>query len=410
MDPIDLRPVDSDGADEVSERLTFRAFGHTYDPASYQRRKPLRRAGHFLLASRLGEDAGTAGAYDYDLTVPGGDTVPTWGITAVGVRPDHRRSGVLTALMGALLGDAAERGKAAALLYASESTIYGRYGFGMAVPRAETDVAVRRAGFREGTPAAPGRVRAHDLSDAETLRPVLPGVFDRARRRRPGEVSRSEAAWQVWLTPKPGKDDRLLLVHYDPDGVARGYASYCIRDEWSGHGPNHHARVEELVAETDAVELALWRALFDHDLVQGLTSYVPVDWLVRDVLRDAWAARNRWAGHSLWARLLDVEAALSTRAYRAAGVVRLQVLDERDPVAGTYQLEVGADGAGECRRSSGPPDLRLDSGVLAALWLGGSSAQRVVRAGRIVEETPGAAIRADLMFGWDPAPFTTEEF
>lgn len=408
--PVTVRPVDSDETHEISERLTFRAFGHGFDPTSYERRKPLRASGHFLIASRLGEDAGTAGTYDYDLTLPGGAAVAAAGITMVGVGPHHRRHGVLTALMRALLDDAQAEGKAAALLFASESTIYGRYGFGVAAPRAEADVAVRRAAFRSDTPVAPGRIHAHEIADAATLRPLLASVFDRARRRRPGEVSRSEAAWQVRLTPKAGKDDRLFLVHHDPEGTARGYATYSIKDNWGGHGPNHQLRVDELVADSDAVELALWRAVFDHDLVERLTAYVPVDWLVRDALVDSWAARMRWAGHSMWARLLDVPAALSARRYRAPGRLVLQVLDERQRVAGTYVVEVDAGGTGRCSRADQSPDLRVHGADLAGLWLGGMVASRLVRAGRIVEEVPGAAVRADLMFGWDPAPFTTEEF
>lgn len=410
MASIDLRSVDTDEADEASDRLTFRAFGHGFDAASYERRKPLRRTGHFVVASRIGEDAGTGGTYDYDLTVPGSTTVPAAGITAVGVRPDHRRQGVLTAVMARLLDDAVDRGQVAALLYASEFPIYGRYGFGVAAPRAEAEILVRRGAFRAETPMASGRVRAYDLADAEGLVPVLQQVHAEAVLRRPGELSRSPATWRVQVTQRSRRDDRLFLVHHDPSGAPRGYASYTVTDDWGGHGPDHRIQVHEVVAASDAVELAVWRALFDHDLVQRLTAYTPVDWLVRDALTDSWATRMRWAGHSMWARLLDVPAALAARRYRTPGSLALRVTDDRDAVAGTYRLEAGDDGTGSVTRTVGEPDLCLPGSVLAALWLGGSSAGRLVRSGRIVEETPGAAVRADLMFGWDPAPFTTEEF
>ena len=64
--------------------------------------------------------------------MPGPATVPAATITAVAVLPTHRRQGVLTALMACQLDDVAERGEAVAVLTASESIIYGRFGYGLA--------------------------------------------------------------------------------------------------------------------------------------------------------------------------------------------------------------------------------------------------------------------------------------
>src|SRR4029453_5268637 len=53
------------------------------------------------------------------------------GVTVVGTYPTHRRRGVLRALMRAQLDDVHERGEPLALLWASEETIYGRFGYGL---------------------------------------------------------------------------------------------------------------------------------------------------------------------------------------------------------------------------------------------------------------------------------------
>src|SRR4051812_10945549 len=42
---------------------------------------------------------GGAGAFTYRMSVPGGATIPTAGVTVVGVLPTHRRRGILTSLM-----------------------------------------------------------------------------------------------------------------------------------------------------------------------------------------------------------------------------------------------------------------------------------------------------------------------
>jgi predicted acetyltransferase len=74
---------------------------------------------------------GGAGAFPFELTVPGG-VVRCGGVTVVGVLPTHRRRGVLTAMMRAQLEDIRDRGEPIAALWASEEVIYGRFGYGMA--------------------------------------------------------------------------------------------------------------------------------------------------------------------------------------------------------------------------------------------------------------------------------------
>ena len=82
-------------------------------------------------ARENGTIVGGAGAFPFELTVPGG-VVPTAGVTVVGTFPTHRRRGVLRAMMRAQLDDVHARGEPLALLWASEDTIYGRFGYGMA--------------------------------------------------------------------------------------------------------------------------------------------------------------------------------------------------------------------------------------------------------------------------------------
>src|SRR4051794_25253074 len=104
-----------------------------------------------------GEFVGGAGAYDFEMTLPGGALVPVAGVTGVAVAPTHRRRGVLTALMAHQLGDVAERRKLFAVLNASESHIYGRFGYGLAASAMSVEVDTRHADFR--VPPASGRFR-----------------------------------------------------------------------------------------------------------------------------------------------------------------------------------------------------------------------------------------------------------
>ena len=72
---------------------------------------------------------GSLGCFDFDMTIPGG-AIPCAGTTWVTVAPTHRRQGVLRAMMRAHLDEAVEHGDAIAALWASDSAIYGRFGYG----------------------------------------------------------------------------------------------------------------------------------------------------------------------------------------------------------------------------------------------------------------------------------------
>ena len=80
-----------------------------------------------------------SGSFPFDLTVPGGQ-VKAAGVTVVGVLPTHRRRGLLRAMKRSMIDDAHARGEAVAVLWATEDTIYGQFGYGMASMAAEIDV------------------------------------------------------------------------------------------------------------------------------------------------------------------------------------------------------------------------------------------------------------------------------
>jgi len=124
-----------------------------------------------------GRAVGGAGAFRLELTVPGG-RVPAAGVAAVGVLPTHRRRGILRALMRAQLDGCRERGEPVAYLWASENTVYGRFGYGMASLAAEIDLPRERASYHAAFGPL-GRARILPLKEAQDL--VAP-VYERVGR------------------------------------------------------------------------------------------------------------------------------------------------------------------------------------------------------------------------------------
>ena len=71
------------------------------------------------------------------------------GVTWVGVLPTHRRRGVLREMMRFQLDDFRRRGEPLAALWASESVIYGRFGYGIAAPVHEMKALKPNFAFRD---------------------------------------------------------------------------------------------------------------------------------------------------------------------------------------------------------------------------------------------------------------------
>src|SRR6476646_5775661 len=132
-----------------------------------------------------------AGAFPFELSVPGG-SLPCAGVTAVGTQPTHRRRGALRSLMDAQLHDIHERGEPIAALWASEETIYGRFGYGIASWAGQLSVPHESDAFVN--PLEP--VGTTRFVTPEEARELLPSVYDAVRLERPGMTSRSDAWWE----------------------------------------------------------------------------------------------------------------------------------------------------------------------------------------------------------------------
>lgn len=349
---------------------------------------------------------GTLAGFPFEVTVPGGALVPMAGTTVVTVAPTHRRRGVLSTMMREHLDDGVRRGEPLVGLWASESLIYGRFGFGVATENDEIELDQQRVSV-EGDA---GSVRIVDVDEAMQL---FPPIYDEERRRRPGMLSRSQKWWEhLFQDPRSRRRgfSSLRLALAETAGVGDGYAIYRQKADWETGFPNGTVSVRELIAPTAAAHTGLWRFLSSIDLFPQIKYWnLPVDdalrWKVPDHRR---VTRRRW--DALYLRILNVVQALEARTYSVDGTLRFTVADAFLPEAdGSFELTV-AGGGGVCRRIEGTAtDLRLDAADLASLYLGGHSAIALAGAGRI-RGTHDAVTVAGRMFRGDVEPWCEEVF
>jgi predicted acetyltransferase len=347
---------------------------------------------------------GGAGAFPFELSLPGGRSLPCAGVTAVGVTPTHRRRGALRAMMDAQLRDVHERGEPIAALWASEETIYSRFGYGIASWAGSVKIPHEWDAFAEplelrGTPR---------FVTPEEARELFPPIYDHVRRERPGMPSRSEQWWEIRHLRLPDEEANAprRFVVLEEDGEPQGYAIYRTNFDFEGGMSSSRLSVREAFGATPQATAAIWRFLLDVDWMGTVEAwFLPPDHPLFLLLANPRRARYG-IGDALWMRLVDVDAALAGRAYGDGGPL---VLEVRDAVCewndGRWRLD-----AGECARTDEEPHLALDVAALGSAYLGAVSFRELREALRVEELRQGAAERADALFAWRPLPWCPEIF
>ncbi len=338
----------------------------------------------FLVVQDGDEVVATSGAFNLDMAVPGGQ-LPVAGVSWVGVAGTHRRQGLLRTMMERLLSDAYERGEAVAALHATQAAIYHRFGFGPAgwgfgitVPQhAAFTVAVPPGGVRRVAPEA-GRLSA---------------VYDEVQAVTPGMTARDAAWWAYRLhDPDHKREGESQLRCAVTDG---GYVLFTVRRDGTALGLSEGTvRVRELLATSREAHARLWRYALDVDLMTQTTARIAIDDPLLQMLAEPRDAQGRY-GDVLWARTVELGAALSGRTYATPVDVVLEIADRTCPWnEGRWRLSGDRTGA-TCTKTTDPADLATDVAELGAAYLGGTP----LHARAVTELTPGALAVASTAFG-----------
>jgi predicted acetyltransferase len=398
---IEIRTPRGDDELRAGMQAAETAFGEELTDEDWARESKSMPAPRALVAFDDGRAVGLAGAYPFELTIPGGQ-LPTAGVTWIGVASSHRRRGILREFMTRQFADFREWGEPIAALYASESSIYGRFGYGIAAPSAGIDADRSAFSLREDV-APQGSWR---LIDREEAYERLPPVYERVRVRRPGMLTRSEHWWREHRLADPKEWRRgagpKLYALLELDGEAVAYAIYRVKNDWDDKG---EVRVTEAFADGSTATRELWRYLFCIDLTGRIKYWLcdpaaPFFLMVRDP-----RSLNLKVGDGLWLRLVDLETALRARSYAGDGSIVLEVGDDLCPWnAGRYR--VGA----QVERTDEQADLELDVADLASAFLGAFDFHRLAHAGRVRELRDGALERASALFRMPLPPWCPEVF
>jgi predicted acetyltransferase len=425
--PYPIRPVSAEEFDAFNT-VDLHAF-HGSPPSAEDRELIVSHLefDRTLAAFDGATPVGTAGAYSFQLTVPGHQTLPAAGVTWVSVLPSHRRRGVLRSIMRRQLADVRERGEPLAVLWASESVLYSRYGYGRAMWHADFTLYRGEGTLLRTAPAALDGLRLR-LAEPLVALPELAKVYDAVLPSRPGFIARNEAWWRREVYDPPERRQGTSPLHCllaEDDSGPRGYALYSAVGRWDRETslPDGLLTVRELVATDAAASAALAADLLSRDLTTEFRVRArPVDDPLLYQLADPRRARPRLKD-ALWVRIIDVPGALARRRYSAPADVVLEVRDDLLPSnAGRWRLTTlsavpgAVPGGGGLEASCVPAsagsaaDVTLDVTSLGAAYLGGTSLGALAGAGLVTEGRAGAVRELSVALSWDPAPWCPVNF
>ncbi len=329
-------------------------------------------------------------------------------IQGIAVRPSHRRKGILRHMMRHRLDAARDSGFGSAVLTASEGSIYGRYGFGIATRQLGIEIDTTRFRIRDGVELAPGSLEfVHPSFLADHF-----GRISLAHQQRyRGSHGRLEEHRMVftgaWDRKEEGPSRALrALVHFDihqqPDGFAvftqRGWESTPITSD-----------VLQICSPDPAIDRSLWQALVDIDLVENLTYDFSHNGDPLSLsLVDSRAVAVKNSKDAVWLRILDLPHAVAERGFESEGTIVVHLEDPLGYCSGTWRI-TASGGDGHAAPTTAEPDVSLGVDSLATLWFGDRTAATLAQAG-LVHGGEEHLRRFSQMFETSEAPVNLSDF
>jgi predicted acetyltransferase len=411
---IELRPVTDNNFVEWRKAVRH-GFGQHVHPDDIARLRNDRAELDRLVAAvdtGSGRIIGTGGADSYSLTVPGGATVPMAGVAYMTTSVTHRRQGAFSSMMSQIHSAARERGDIIAGLWASQSHLYSRFDYGLAINSYDWEIDPSYGAFSHSPVSDDDESDAHVyFVGADEAAAMLPGIYEQMRQQTTGAVDRSPGRWRYELFDEErvrARASSMFFAICEEAGEQTGYVAYRMRRV--GDTDMGALEVSEQVSVTDTAHATMWRFLLNFDLVGKIIAVNrpaddPLWWMLSDPRR-----LNRKSHDALWLRLLDIPKALEARTYNADGRLKIALVSEAQPeVTGTYVLDID-DSQASVNKTTDKPDVVVTPADLAALYMGGVTPGSLLEAGRVDVVTTGSLAKLHGMFSTDSAPWCAHYF
>lgn len=401
---LDIRSLD--GNDD--RRKAFAVFRHALlGIGDFGRTSPETET-RFLAGGRLlggfedGILRGVVNGYDSSIALPGGREVRHLSVTHVGVSPDATRRGIARRLLVEQLRRAHAEGYVVAGLRASDTGIYGRYGYGIASWSVRHELDLTRAQLVATTPCD---LRIVDALDNFALFRKIAGSDPRPRA---ATLSRWDGWWAMQEFRTMHGTTPHHAVVFGSEGNERGYLRFHVEssDNWFTSS-QRTVIIDDLIAHDDEA----WRGLIGHLFTQDILHRAvfpsrPVDDPLPLLLRDPRTLTISGQRDESWIRPLNLEALLSARRFGGTRQVTIAVED------GLFADNNGVWSLGPigAKRSTEKPEARVTISELATLLFGAQQASTLMASSRLWAASVEVAEEMNLIFATSRSPHSGISF
>jgi predicted acetyltransferase len=235
-----------------------------------------------------------------------GKAMAMGGVSGVATRPEYRRRGLMRRLMTQATVDMRERGQAVAALWASQASIYQRFGYAIGSVSRRYAIDSIDITFFDGDTGS----STVEWLDSEAGFDAVRALYIAFIADRTGYLHRSRALWASGpFDDRPEDGPVHIALSRDGDGQPNGYLVYTLRADKVAH----RARSQELVIRDlgwlslDAYR-SLWSYVARHDLVGRVVwATAPADDPAVELLAEPRMLHSEH-GEGAWFRVIDVEA------------------------------------------------------------------------------------------------------
>jgi predicted acetyltransferase len=306
---------------------------------------------------------------------------------------------------------ALSRGEVVSTLYAAETAIYQRFGYGSAC-QSFTLSSGRNPEMREVAGSDDLRLVLEN-ADVERHASAVRAVL--ARVTRPGAHATVDDPLMrdMFIDPELWREGaerlRIAIVHDDAGPAA--FAIFTRKLAWTNGEPDSEFSMWTWAAATAAAERRLLSVVLDLDLVakikmRNIAADSPLVTLLKDVRGAHFTMRD-----NIWVRVLDVPKALAARGYAEEADVTVSISDAQLPAnAGVWRLRI-AGGAAEATKveDNETADVTIPIQELGAAYLGGVTFATLARAGLVTGDADAIA-SLSRAFAGDELPISPVSF
>jgi predicted acetyltransferase len=327
----------------------------------------------------------------------GGRPVDCSGIWGVGTLPEHRGAGLASAVTGAVLDDAKERGDVVSALFPAVLPPYRRLGFEVAGTYVQHQVQLDAIPASHGDPLP--RV---EIAEPERDVAAIRELFGRWAAAHNGPVAPREDAWWVerWLSHPFDPMFRPIVVR--GDAGLEGFAT-VTREPTDGPlgDVSFGLSCEPFVATTERATRAMLEYFRAH---RGIGRWVrwsappqdPVSLLLAEA-QPATGMRYLWM-----LRVLDVPRALEARGYPPVDIDLTLAVDDPRYAENSRGWRIGATSGSATVEPAETSSRPIPIGAFSAMYSGYLRPDDVVTLGYLDADDPAVGALRTLFAGPDP--------